>query len=305
MAAEDSPSQPSTIGRNDSPALSVHLTLLGVQLLFGGFHVVGKVVLEEMPPLALAGFRVLAAVPLLMAVAWSRDRVVPRGRDLAHLAVLGFLGVFANQLLFIVGLSYTTASNAAILMPSIPVFAVALAALLKIERPGPRRIAGVVAATAGATVMLNPAEFSLASDTVLGNLLILGNALAYAAFLVLQRPLLERLPWRTLIAWSFLFGGGGVLAVATPSLVRLDWGAVSAGAWWGVAYVALVATTLGYLLSTWAVRRSSPLLVAAYTTLQPLASTVLAVLWLGETIGAKEVVGFILITAGLLGVSRR
>lgn len=305
MAGAPSHAQPSEIGRNDHPAPSVHLTLLFVQLLFGGFHVVGKVVLEEMPPLALAGFRVLAAVPLLMAVAWSRDRVVPRGRDLAHLAVLGFLGVFANQLLFIVGLSYTTASNAAILMPSIPVFTVAVAALLKIERPGPRRIAGVVAATAGAIVMLNPAEFSLASDTVLGNLLILGNALAYAAFLVLQRPLLERLPWRTLIAWSFLWGGGGVLVVATQSLVRLDWGAVSAGAWWGVAYVALLATTLGYLLSTWAVRRSSPLLVAAYTTLQPLASTVLAVLWLGETVGTKEVVGFVLITAGLLGVSRR
>ena len=40
------------------------------------------------------------------------------------LALLGFLGVFANQLLFIHGLEHTTATNASILMPSIPVFAV-------------------------------------------------------------------------------------------------------------------------------------------------------------------------------------
>lgn len=287
------------------PGLSVHLTLLTVQLLFGGFHVVGKAVLAEVPPLALAGFRVMAATPVLLWVAWSKDQVIPKGRDLAWLALLGFLGVFANQLLFIVGLSYTTATHASILMPSIPAFTVALGALLGIERAGPWRILGVASAAAGALVMLQPTSFSLSSDTVVGDLLILCNALSYSAFLVLQRPVLERLPWRTVIAGSFFFGGLGVLAVSAPSLARLEMGAVSPEAWSGVVYVAFVATTLGYLLATWAVRRSSPLLVAAYTTLQPLASASLAALFLGETVGLREAAGFLLIVAGLFAVSRQ
>lgn len=273
--------------------------------MFGGFHVVGKAVLAEVPPLALAGFRILAATPVLIWLAWSKDRVIPKGRDLAWLAVLGFLGVFANQLLFIVGLSYTTATHASILMPSIPTFTVALGALLGIERIGPWRIVGVVSATAGALVMLQPTSFSLSSDTVFGDLLILANALSYAAFLVLQRPILKRLPWRTVIAGSFFFGGLGVLAVSAPTLARMDYGAVSPEAWTGVVYVAFLVTTLGYSLATWAVRRSSPLLVAAYTTLQPLASASLAALFLGERVKSHDAAGFLLIVTGLFAVSRQ
>lgn len=287
------------------PGLSVHLTLLGVQLLFSGFHVIGKAVLTEVPPLALAGFRVLAATPVLLVVAWSKDRVLPGGRDLAWLALLGFLGVFANQLLFIVGLSYTSATHASILMPSIPVFTVALGVAFGIERAGPWRILGVASAVTGALVMLRPLSFSLSSDTVFGDLLIVANALSYAAFLVLQRPVLQRLPWRTVIAGSFFFGGMGVVAVSAPTLARLEAGAISPEAWWGVAYVTLLATTLGYLLATWAVRRSSPLLVAAYTTLQPLASASLAALFLGERVGVREITGFALIVLGLFAVSRQ
>ena len=115
-----------------SPAteLRVHLTLLLVQTAFGGFHVVAKAVLAHLPPLALAGLRVGLATPLLVLLAWRHDRVLPGRRDLPLLVLLGGLGVFANQILFINGLRFTTAINASILMPSLPVFAAAAAALL-------------------------------------------------------------------------------------------------------------------------------------------------------------------------------
>lgn len=288
----------------DAPVGSrIHLALLFVQLLFSGFHVVGKAVLGELPPLALAGFRVLVAAPVLLAVAFAVDRRLPPLRELPRLALLGFLGVFANQLLFLVGLSYTTASNAAILMPSIPVFALALGALLGIQRATALQLLGVVSAATGAVLLLRPNEFSLADGTVLGNLLILANCLSYSAFLVLQRPVVERLPWRTVIAWSFLFGGLGVTAVSTPTLLALPYGEIRGATWWGVAYIAFLPTALGYLLATWAVRRSSPTLVAAYTTLQPLLSVALAAIFLGEVLGWREAVGFLFIAGGLLGVT--
>jgi DME family drug/metabolite transporter len=207
--------------------------------------------------------------------------------------------------LFVWGLSYTTATDAAILMPAVPVFAVALAVALGVERVGPRRIAGVALAVAGALVVLDPSRFSLADRAAVGDLLILVNCLLYAGYLVLQRPVLERLPWRTVLAWSYLFGSLGVLAVGGAELAALEPAAVSRGAWLGVAFILLFPTVLGYLLATWAVRRSSPTLVAAYTTLQPLLSALLAATFLGERIGAAEAAGFALIAAGLWLVSRR
>lgn len=283
----------------------LHLALLVVQLFFSGLHVVGKDVLGELHPMALACLRAGFAAPALVAFALWRRCPLPRLRDLPVLALLGLLGVAANQVLFIQGLAYTTATNAAILMPSIPVFAAGLGALFGVDRIGPRRLAGIGLALAGALVVLDPTAFSLADEQTVGNLLILVNCLAFAAFLVLHRPVMRRLPWPTVIAGSFVFGALFVFAVGAPALVATDFSALSPGTLGGIAYILVFPTVVGYALNTWAVRRSSPTLVAAYTTLQPLASALLAAAMLGETFGWREGVGFALIAAGLWVVSSR
>lgn len=305
MSGESPAAAPAVPSPAATPA-AVHVALLAVQLMFSGLHVVGKVVLVEIHPLALACLRVGVATPVLLALAWRRDRALPARGDLPLLALLGALGVFGNQVLFIWGLSFTTATDAAILMPSIPVFAAGLAVLLGIERVGPRRLGGIALAVAGAlVVLLHPGHASFGDRGTLGNFLILANCLCYAGFLVLQRPLLERLGWRTVIAWSFLFGSLGVLAVGGGELGAIEPAAVSGGAWLGVAFILIFPTLLGYSLATWAVRRSSPTLVATYITLQPLLSALLAATFLGERFGSAEAAGFVLIAAGLWLVSRR
>lgn len=268
-------------------------------------HVVAKGVLDHLEPLQLASLRVLFATPVLLALAWHHDRVLPPRRELPTLALLGLLGVFLNQILFIVGLDHTSATNAAILMASIPVFAIAVAALLRIERIGRTTLLGVSLTVAGCLALLDPTRLTSAGESAFGNLLILLNALSYATFLVVQRPILRRLPWRTVIAWSFLFGTLGVAAVGAPSLARLEPTAVPSSTWLGLAFIVLVPTVLGYSLATWAVRRSSPSLVAAYTTLQPVVAAAAAVAFLSETVSQAEAVGFLLIATGLWVVGRR
>lgn len=284
-------------------AWRVHAGLLFVQLTFGGFHVVAKAVLAYLHPLALAGLRVLVATPLLLLLAWRHDRILPRRCDLPWLALLGLLGVFSNQLLFILGLRLTTATSAALLMPSIPVFAAAVAIVGRVERASAGRLLGIALSVFGALVMLDPGGFRIAEKALAGDLLILANCMSYATFLVVMRPVLRRLPVVTVISWSFLFGGLGVTAVSWPYLVRLDPTVLPAAVWAGVAYVVLVPTTLNYLINAWAVARSTPSLVAAYTTLQPLSAGFLAALFLAERPGWPQLAGGLLIAAGLWRVS--
>lgn len=281
----------------------VHAGLLFVQLTFGAFHVVAKAVLAYLHPLALAGLRVLVATPLLLLLAWQHDRILPSRRELPWLALLGLLGVFTNQLLFILGLRLTTATSAALLMPSIPVFAAAVAILGRVERASAGRAFGIALSVIGALVMLDPSGFRIADSALAGDLLVLANCMSYATFLVVMRPVLRRLPVATVIAWSFLFGGVGVTAVSWPYLRGLDVAAVPTAVWLGVAYIVLIPTTLNYLINTWAVARSTPSLVAVYTTLQPLAAGLLAALFLAERPGWPQLAGGLLIAAGLWRVS--
>ena len=281
------------------------VALLVVQVIFATLHVVGKVVLAEIPALAFAATRVLIAAPLLAALAWHHDRVLPSHRDWRDLTLLGLLGIFANQLLYLVGLRYTTATNAAILMPSIPVFTVAAAAILGAERLTKRRVVGVGLAAAGALVLLDPARLELGGHATLGNLLVAGNCLCYAFYLVLLRPLLTRLPWRTVVAGAFVTGGSATLLVSLPALSGLDWSAVPSATWWAIAYVGVFPTGGTYALNTWAVRRSSPSLAAAFTTLQPVFTALLAAVYLQERFGWLQAAGFTLIVSGLAVVSSK
>jgi drug/metabolite transporter (DMT)-like permease len=274
------------------------------QLCFSGFHVVGKLVLVRVPALAVASLRVAVATPVMLLWAWIEEHTWPRLRDLPILSLLGLLGVCANQLLFISGLERTTATHAAILMPSVPAFAVAVAALLRVEPLNLRRVGGVALSVAGALVMLRPDRFSLGDQTLVGDLLLLANGLAFAFFLVLQRPVLARIPWRTVIAWSFLTGGAGVLAVGGPALLRLELGALPGWTLLGLGYIIIFATLGGYLLNTWAVRQISSVIAAAYTTLQPPISAALAAIVLGERLGWAEGAGGVLIVLGLRLASR-
>lgn len=283
----------------------VHAALLFVQLTFGAFPVVGKGVLAHLSPLALAGLRVLVAGPLLLALAWRLERTRFPRAYLRELALLGALGVFANQVLYVTGLARTTATNAAILMPSIPVFTALAAAVTGVERLSPRRALGVGFAVGGALVLLDPTRFSLASGTSLGDLLILLNCLSYAIYLVRQRPLLQRLPPLTLLAWAFLLGGAGVLAVAVPSLAAVAYSQVPASVWAGIAYIVLIPTAVNYALNTWAIRRSSAGLAATYTTLQPVVGALLGTVFLAERFGWRQLVGLTLIVGGLALLAER
>ncbi len=283
--------------------LRVHLALLFVQVSFGGFSVFGKYVLGHVQPLAVAGMRVLFAGPVIMLLALRFDKVRPKGKDFLVLAMLGFFGVFVNQLLFITGLDYTTATNASILMPSIPVFTVAVAMAMGVERITWRRSLGIGLAVAGALIMLKVTRFSFGEETVIGNLMILVNCLSYSLFLVLARPVLLRIPPLTVTAWCFVFGGSGILLVAAPDLAAVPWPDLPTLAWLGIVYVVLFPTLINYLLNTWAIKRSSSTLVATYTTLQPVVATTLAVMLLGEHFGFREVLGFLLIVSGLLWIT--
>ncbi len=294
--------RPEPANSTDPRALAA---LLVVQVIFATLHVVGKIVLAEIPALAFAASRVLIAAPLLAAMAWRKDRILPARRDWGALALLGLLGIFANQVLYLVGLHYTTATNAAILMPSIPVFTVAAAALLGAERLTRRRVAGVALAAIGALVLLDPARLELGGTTALGNLLVAGNCLCYAFFLVLLRPMLTRLPWRTVVAGAFVTGGTATLLVSLPTLARVDWQGVHAGTWLAIVYVGVFPTVGTYALNTWAVGRSSPSIAAAFSTLQPLCTAILAAVYLHERFGWLQAAGFALIVSGLAVVSRR
>jgi drug/metabolite transporter (DMT)-like permease len=166
------------------------------------------------------------------------------------------------------------------------------------------KVAGLVVSFAGVAVLVARTGLSGGQEALVGDALVLANSLSYSIYLVLSRPVLERYDPLTLIAWVFVFGTFEMAIVALPTLVAVDWAALTPGAWTAFAYALLGATVLTYGINNWALRHTSASHVASFVYLQPLVGALLAAWLLDERLTWHVAVAGALILAGVALASR-
>ncbi len=290
----------------DPEPWTVHFALLGAQSGFALFPIFGKLALASLPPMVMAAVRVVFACLLLESLRRAAGRRPVAARDRPAILLYGLLGVSLNQVFFILGLSLTSAIHTTVLTATIPVFTLLAAVLLGHESMTLRAAAAVLLSGAGALLLVGVQGLDWHSQSVRGNLLLIGNAICYAFYLVLSRPILARYDPITVVAGVFLYGAGPIVLVALPALSRFEPSRVTRLSWGSLAAVVLFCTVVPYLANSWALARTSASRVAFYVFLQPLLATLLAVLVLHETLSARTACAALLILAGLaVSIARR
>jgi drug/metabolite transporter (DMT)-like permease len=288
----------------------VHVALALVQVFFGANGVYGKVALRSISTTAILGVRVLGATALFMAarafIARRRGWERLAARDLPLVALSGILGVSLNQLLFYEGLFRSTATNAGVLMATVPVFTTGFLVAFGRERPTLARLFGLAVALVGAIAVVlfgnvhaGPITFELGH----GELLIVANCLCYSLYLVVSRPLFQRYRTETAVTWIFIAGALtlGPFCVR-PMLTELPHAPAAAIA--STLYILLGPTVGAYFLNGYALRRAPTSLVAVYIYAQPVIAAVLASKVLDERLTLATLVGGILIGIGIALTSR-
>lgn len=286
--------------------LAPYLALIPAQFFFGSLPVIGKVVLPVVPALAVVGIRVAITALILFVVQAIRGRLwLKRSGDYWRLAVLSMFGVVINQTLFIKGLSLTKASNTSLLAVTIPIFALTIGSLAGYEKLKVIKIIGIVLAALGVIFLIDPRNASFSSETTVGDILIIGNSLAYGIYVATSKDVITRNGTFRSMMWVFIFASAICFPLGLASLSTIDIGAVSALIWLLVVYIGIFATAAPYLLNAYALARVNPSTVAVFVYLQPLIGFLLAVFFLGESIDFKFIVAALLIFAGVFMVTKR
>lgn len=282
---------------------TVSAALVLVQIAFGTLPVAGKLAMEHVGPFGLSLVRVAGATIFFGALVMLRAKVRVPSRDVLRIAGCGLLGMAANQLLFLGGLERTSATNATVLVTTIPIFTFLVALGLGLERATARGVLGLVVAFAGVLALVKVERFELAASSLLGDAMIVANALCYAFYLVLVRPYVARYGTLPIVAIGF---GASTLAVLPFGVGQLD-GVTSAGAhaWLLLLYVLAVPTLLTYLLNAWALRYASSSTVAIFIYLQPIVGLALAVTVLDEPLGLRAGLGTLAVFCGIALVTWR
>jgi drug/metabolite transporter (DMT)-like permease len=280
---------PSRVAPADLGALAV------VQVLFGTLPIAGKVAFASFTPGVVTTTRVVAAALAFQAVRLLRRERAPPLRDLPVFALAALLGVAANQLLFIHGLSRTSAMHAVLLVCTVPIFTLVIAVALGTEQPSWRRLLGVVTAILGAAILVVGRGAGGGTAALDGDLMVLANCAAYAAYLVLSRQLLQRHdPW-TVGATVFTLGAAMVVPF-TGAISRVE---VTPGAWATLGFIVLGPTIGTYYLNLSALRNVKSSVVAVFVNVQPLVTALLAGPILGESLSLRTVIAGALTLVGV------
>ena len=273
--------------------------MASVAVLFSLNYIISKFGLHSFNPLTFAFLRIVSSAIVLNFLLHERNAPPLAKEDRWRLAGLGLLAVVINQSLFLAGLSFTSAHVAAILMTTIPVFALGAAIAFRRERATAAKVGGIALAAAGALVVVGGEGFSGTTKSLIGDLFIVGNSLAYALYLVISKPIMARLSARRVIGRMFAVASVGMLPIAVWPMMHEHWSAIPSRAWLALALVVAGPTLAAYLMNAWALKYAESSVVAAYTYLQPVFTVFLAAIFLHEEIRASAILAAIMIFAGV------
>jgi drug/metabolite transporter (DMT)-like permease len=277
--------------------------------VWGSTFAVTKATARDFPPLTLAFLRFFLASVALAPLALARGglRQLPRPLPFGRLILMALTGIALFTVAFNYALVYGSAAQGAIIYAGLPA-AIALAARMFLgERLSQRRIAGIVLSVIGVALIASAGERDQSSPQPwLGALAMLGAVVAFAAYTVTAKQLAGCDSVVTTACMSAI----GALLLAPLSAAELrgsdwHWTTPSASGWLGLAFLAVVASALAYVVFARALRELDASLIGALANLDPVVGMIVAVVFLGEVMLPGQIGGGAIAFVGMWLASKQ
>lgn len=283
--------------------LKTDLSLFTIAFVWALNFTVVKASLSEFDPYTFNAIRfILAASFLWIVIAKNSAWFLIQKSDWKWLIPLGLLGNLLYQWLFIIGINYTYAANAAVMLGTIPIWVALFSHLLKMERMNRLKSLGIVFAFSGVVLIVvygkNPISFS--SDTFFGDMLIIAAAMVFGLFTILSKQFLTRYTPLQFSAIMTTIGAFSLTLIAIPFIPVTGWGSLSAGAWGGAIYSGLLAIGVAYLIWNNGILQVGAVKTATYQNLVPVLGLLFGIIILGETLEWLQYAGSAIVIAGIL-----
>jgi drug/metabolite transporter (DMT)-like permease len=286
-----------------SRTVVAHLLLLSVVLVWGTTFSLVKAALKDTTAFTFNLVRMALAFMVLAAVNWPSLRGMTR-RDLLLGAVAGFFLGLGYQLQTS-GLLHTTASKAGFLTGLVVVIVPLLSCLPRVSVPGSVKASvdtygGALLALAGLVLLTTPGGSAreMLSGIGLGEWLCLGCAVAFAAHLLVLARVAPTVSARRL--GTLQIGFATIVMLVTLPLGGRWVFHSSKMLWIALAVTALLATAAAFTIQSWAQQHLPASHTALIFTLEPVFAWLTSLLFFGEQLGRRAMLGAGLIVAGIV-----
>jgi drug/metabolite transporter (DMT)-like permease len=311
------------------PALSrrvapIDALLLLMTVIWGTNYAIVKHAFIDMDPQAFNALRMIVASSTFAGVmAWMRWRARGRrasgapaigagsvttvfhssaavtGRDWLGLLGLGIVGQCLYQYCFVAALSQTSVANSALLIAATPVLIALTTAAFGQEPVGWQHWAGVALSLAGIYIVVGQGAH-IGGSSLRGDMTMLAAVVCWTAYTLGSKPLMERHSPVGVTGLSMIIGSLLYVPAVSSHLRAVRFENISAVTWLTIVYSALFALCIAYTIWYAAVREIGSARTSIYSNLVPVVAMVTAVVFLGEALALRKLVGATAVLAGVV-----
>ncbi|MFN5134652.1 MAG: DMT family transporter [Chitinophagaceae bacterium] len=288
--------------------MKAYWAVFAANLLFGiNFSMVKFISPHYIQAFGLNFIRVLVTVILF----WLLFALKPgKGgidkKDIPRFLLCALTGVAINQLLFIKGLTLTTPVHAALLILITPVFILMIAVIAGNEKMSLIKLLGLLLGIGGSALLILSKENSgIGSDVLLGDVLVVINAISYALYFMLVKPLMQKYSALHVIRWVFTFGIVLITPFCWGQFSNTNWDAFGIEQFAALLFIVLGATFFAYLFTVYGLQHLSASAAGAFIYLQPVFSSLFSFLFFREEMSWPKIVAALLIFSGVFFVNKK
>ena len=294
-------------GRSGNGLIALLLTPV---IIWSTVFPLSKIVLDYVPPTSLAALRFCVGALCLLAFAsysfGARAMWLSLQRQYKTYLLLGFVGIFLNNLLQNMGLDMGTASGTSLLGTTDPIFVTIFSAVFLGEALNGGKIAGLFAAFLGVFLVTTNGHWALEWGEATGNILVIASALSYSVYSILSKRILHYEEPPIVVAWTTTIGAVCLLGAALVIDRGTVWGQLSPAHTAIIAYLSVIPTSVSVVAYFYLLQRIEASRAAMTFFLIPVFSILWSVLLLKESVSWAMLAGGALIILGVwLTISSR
>ncbi|CAI8615340.1 unnamed protein product [Vicia faba] len=316
------------------------ILMLVIQLAYAGMNVTSKLaIVGGMNPLILVAYRQIFGTVSIAPFAYFLERdMVPRmtKRIMIQIFLSSVTGVTGNQVLYFLGLKYSTATIACALTNLLPAFTFVLAILCRQEnlaikkKNGIAKVVGTVLCVGGAILLsfyhgkvIGIGESSIhwgyaeriqsgdggnssgsSSGSLLGPVLLILSALIWSSWFIIQADMSKNfpVPYTSTAYMCVLASVQCVFIALCIDHKASSWSLHDTMRLTSSIYAGVICTGLTYCVISWTIERKGPLYVSVFTPLQLILTAIISWAFLSEKLYLGTALGSLLIVFGLYGV---
>ena len=279
-----------------------HIAVLCTNLFFAAnFSFVKLISPSLVGPFALNVLRVGLSLLLFWTVwIFGKTSAGVHKKDIGRFVLCGLTGVAINQMLFIKGLTLTSTTHASLLMLITPILVTLFAVWVLKEHFTIYKIVGLTLGIGGAIFLITQKESSQhAPDYLLGDLLILINAVSYSVYFILVKPLMKTYSPLHVVRWVFTFGLIFMLPFGMGQLGQVQWQHFEWLHVLSLVMVVFTGTFLAYFFNAYGIQHIGAGKTGSYIYTQPVFAVIIAIFILNETLSLEKGIAAVLIFAGV------